>query len=454
MFNSARVGSNQPVFNPRKWAESEIRGTPAANANCFFMLLSLLRFPTMLAAGLLLLSPLALRWTGAAAAQPAPGAPAPLAFTVRNRLAIARGTETVSLPATLLAGLITAYGADNMLVRDATTGSVLVSQVLDNDADGKADALLFQTTLAAGATKAFTVSGAANGAAQRPKSPCTTFSRFVPERIDDYAWENERVAFRTYGPMAQQRTEAGRKDGTLTSGMDCWLKRVPYPVIDKWYAGNVQEAGYYHHDRGEGYDPYHVGDSRGCGGTGVWANDRLYVSKNFISYQTLATGPIRTVFELTYAPWDANGRSVMEKKRISLDLGSNLSRYEDHCSSSQALPNFVVGIALHQQKGMVKSDRKAGWFRYWEPLDDAEIGTGVVLAPEAVTEVRDNRVEKPDQSNLLIFTRPARAPLVFYAGFGWTKSGQFRTVQEWDAYLARFAQTLASPLEISWTKHR
>ena len=401
--------------------------------------------------GAVLLAPLALRSTGAAA-PPALRAPAPLAFTVRNRLAVARPAETVSLPAARLTSLLKAYGADNLLVRDAATGAVLVSQMLDNNADGQVDELLFQTALAANEAKRFTVSGAANGAAQRPKSSLTTFSRFVPERIDDYAWENERVAFRTYGPVAQQLTEAGRKDGTLTSGMDCWLKRVPYPVIDKWYAGNVQEAGYYHHDRGEGYDPYHVGDSRGCGGTGIWDNDRLYVSKNFIRYKTLATGPIRTVFELTYAPWEANGRVITEKKRISLDLGSNLSRYEDFYSSPQALPNFVVGITLHEKKGAVRAEQPAGWFRYWEPIDDAEVGTGVVLAPAAVTEFRDHRVEQPDQSNLLIFTRPASTGLVFYAGFGWTKSGQFRTVQEWDAYLARFAQTLTSPLEVSWTK--
>jgi len=390
----------------------------------------------------------------AAPALPAPGLPAPRAFTVRNRLAVARTAETISLPTARLTELIKAYGADHLLVHDATSGTVLVSQVLDDNADGQADELLFQTDLAARETRRFTVSGAANGAGPRPRSPYTTFSRFVPERIDDYAWENERVAFRTYGPVAQQLTEAGRKDGTLTSGMDCWLKRVPYPVIDKWYAGNVQTPGYYHHDRGEGYDPYHVGDSRGCGGTGVWDNARLYVSKNFISYKTLATGPIRTVFELTYAPWDANGRVITEKKRISLDLGSNLSRHEDYYSSPQDLPNFVVGITLHEKQGLVRTDQQAGWYRYWEPLDDAEIGTGVVLAPGAVTEFRDHRVEQPDQSNLLVFTHPASTPLVFYAGFGWTKSGQFRTVQEWDAYLARFAQCLASPLEVSWAKSR
>lgn len=407
------------------------------------------RFTTVLVLALLL--PLVVRSAADTGTKSALKPPTTLTFTVRNRLAVARPIETVSLPAVRLASLIKTYGADNLLVRDAG-GAVLVSQALDNDADGQADELLFQTALAANETRKFTVSGAADGTAQRPKSPYSTFSRFVPERIDDYAWENERVAFRTYGPVAQQLTEAGRKDGTLTSGMDCWLKRVSYPVIDKWYAGYKTDPSYYHHDRGEGYDPYHVGDSRGCGGTGIWDEGRLWVSKNFVSYKTLATGPIRTVFELTYAPWRANGRPVTERKRISLDVGSNLTRYEDYCSSPQALPNFVVGITLHEKKGAVQTDQKAGWFRYWEPVDDAEIGTGLVLDPRSVTEVRDYRVEQPDLSNLLVFMRPATGPFVFYAGFGWTKSGQFRTPQEWDVYLAQFAQRLASPVELSWAK--
>ena len=52
-------------------------------------------------------------------------------------------------------------------------------------------------------------------------------SRFVPERKDDFAFENDKVAFRIYGPAL--------KDSKENSGIDCWLKRVDYPTIDKWY---------------------------------------------------------------------------------------------------------------------------------------------------------------------------------------------------------------------------
>lgn len=383
-----------------------------------------------------------------------PAAPS-ATITVHNQLASDRRAETIRIPAAQLGTLLREVGPADILVKDAQTGRVLVSQALDENGNGTIDALLFQTDIRANGTQKFKLVGVKNGAAQQPKSAYTTFSRLVPERIDDYAWENDRVGFRTYGPEAQRLTEAGRPDGTLTSGMDCWLKRTPYPVIDKWYAANVKEVGYYHKDHGEGYDPYHVGDSRGFAGVGVWEKDSLYVSKNFVSYKTLAKGPIRTLFELTYAPWPAAGRLVTEKKVISLDLGSNLTRFEDYVAADKPLPNLTIGTTLHAEpkgvQGEVKGEPRQGWFRYWEPMDDSFVGTGIVLAPGQVQSWKDRRTKAKEQSHLLVLATPVSGVLTYYAGFGWTKSGQFKTAAEWDAYLADYAQRLASPLVVTVT---
>ena len=400
-------------------------------------------FPThLLAAGLL-----------AALAAPAPPAVATYTVTVKNRLALARRAETISVPAADISALLRQFGAANVLVTSAQTGKVLVSQPIDNDGNGTIDALLFQTDIAAGGTQKFTLAGLKNGAARQPQSPVTTFSRLVPERTDDYTWENDRVAFRTYGPEAERLVVARQPGGTLTSGMDCWLKRVPYPIIDKWYAANVKEVGYYHIDHGEGYDPYHVGDSRGFAGIGVWDKDSLYVSRNFVSYKTLAKGPIRTLFELTYAPWQANGRTITEKKVISLDLGSNLTRFEEHISADKPLPNVAIGTTLHAEpkgvRGEVKGEPAQGWFRYWEPIDDAYLGTGIVLAPGQVQRWLDHRTKAKEQSHLLVLATPQANRLVYYAGFGWTKSEQVKTVADWDAYLADYARRVASPLVVT-----
>jgi hypothetical protein len=369
-------------------------------------------------------------------------------FTVKNNLDILRTAETVSVPVEEAKALVQRFGAENLYIKDNATDSVLVSQALDTDADGTVDEILFQVDIKAGEAKTYTISGSESGATERPKSKLSTYSRFVPERTDDYAWENDRVAFRTYGPVAQQLVEQGKEGGTLTSGIDAWLKRVSYPIINKWYKGNQAKGGYYHTDHGEGYDPYHVGPSRGIGGMGVWENDSLYVSKNFTAYKTIAVGPIRTVFELTYAPWQANGRTIKETKRISLDLGSNLTRFEEYLQTDQAVPNYTIGITLHDKKGEVKAEPQQGWFRYWEPLDDAMLGTGIVLAPDMVQEYINHQVNMKDQSHIYVLIKPETEKLVYYAGFGWSGSGQFKSQEEWDQYLADFAKRIASPLEV------
>lgn len=382
---------------------------------------------------------------GLTAHKPAPAAPV---VTVRNRLGMARPAETISLPLSQLKALGPVASLRGVVVKDLQTNAVLTSQLLDNDADGQPDELLFQAALPAKGTRQFGL--AAGAAAPVPAGGPTTFARFVPERTDDFAWENERVAFRTYGPNAEQLFDEKDPNGTLSSGMDCWLKRVPYPIIDKWYGRHVHEKPFaYHTDIGEGYDPYHVGTSRGVGGTGVLEGDKLYVSKNFATYKVLATGPIRTVFELTYAPWDAGGRQVTERKRISLDLGSNLTRYEEHLSASQPLPNCTIGLTLHEATGEVRADPKAGWCRYWEKIDDSYLGTGVVVAPRYLTDYQDHRSAEKDHSQLYMVTKPVQGTVVFYAGFGWQKSGQFSSTAAWDSYLEAFAQRLASPLEVT-----
>lgn len=279
-----------------------------------------------------------------------------------------------------------------------------------------------------------------------PKSDVIAYSRFVPERTDDYTWENDKVAFRTYGPSGQEEALAGVAGSTLSSGIDLWLKRTDKSIINKWYAGHVKTPGYYHTDHGEGYDPYHVGGSRGTGGLGVWENDSLYVSKNFTTYKTIADGPLRTVFELTYAPWSLY--NVEETKRITLDLGANFSKFEIMLSANDTIPNYTIGISLHENEGDYNIEENEGWFRHWEAIDDSYVGEGVVIDPQLVDSAFAHISKVPDQSNLLIITEP-QDTLTYYAGFAWKKSGQVKSVKDWENVLNQKAEMIKSPLKIN-----
>jgi hypothetical protein len=368
-------------------------------------------------------------------------------ISVSNELQMPRKGETVSIRKTDL-GNITAEELSRFSIQDASTGAYLVSQVIDENMDGESDHLLFQPELEAGETRTYNLVGDVDSSLL-PVTGISTYSRFVPERTDDYAWENDRVAFRTYGPTAEQMVVDGTPGGTLTSGIDCWLKRVEYPIINKWYKKTVEGSGSYHEDTGEGLDDFNVGASRGCGGVGVWSAEeqKLYTSRNFTSWKTIATGPIRTQFTLTYAPWATPAGMMEETKIISLDLGSNLSRFEVLVSAENPVKELSVGLTQHEKDGTNHADQENGWFSYWQPHGDSELGMGIVVPQEYLAGYEEYLVDEPEQSHLLVHLKPMNGKVVYYAGFGWKKSGQFENEKAWLEYLQGFAERIDSPIK-------
>ena len=363
---------------------------------------------------------------------------------VKNNLDFSR-QEIVSVSGKQLSDLIKGKQEKELRIKKEGTQQYVVLQWIDYNQDGIADELLFQAEVAAKAKVNYQV--VFDGTIPLTESPITTYSRFVPERTDDYAWENDKVAFRTYGPDAQKRVEENRPEGTLTSGIDLWLKRTNKPIINKWYAENAKKPGYYHIDHGEGYDPYQVGPSRGTGGSGIWEDNKLAVSKNFVSYKTIAVGPLRTVFELTYAPWSSY--QLEDIKRISLDLGSNFSKFEISIDANKPIPNYATGISLHENKGEVKINKKEGWFRHAEKIDGIFLGEGIVLNPKLVNDAFSNVSKLKDHSDLLVITHPKENKLVYYAGFAWQKSGQVNNEADWDTLLQKQARITANPLKVT-----
>lgn len=362
---------------------------------------------------------------------------------VKNTQNFARN-EIVSLSISQLKGFLGKNKAEDLRIKDAQNNYVTI-QWIDNDGDGKNDEVLFQTNVDAKKTNSYKI--VADSKTPIPESKLTTYSRLVPERVDDYTWENDKIAFRVYGPKGQAEALAGVKGSTLSSGVDIWFKRTEKSVINEWYKGYLTDPMYYHKDtRGEGYDPYHVGDSRGTGGIGIWKDEKLQVSQNFISSKTIAEGPLRTVFELTYAPWSEFG--VKETKRISLDLGSNFSKFESSFDTEKPVPNYTIGISLHKNDGDSKLNDKDGYYLHWEKIDDAFVGEGIVVNSKIVEKSVAFKSETPDQSNLLVITKPQKK-LTYYAGFAWQKSGQIRTQKDWENILQKQSKIVANPLIIT-----
>lgn len=360
-----------------------------------------------------------------------------LQVTVSNPSELDRNNELVaiSLNNNKLEG-------DVFSVKDEVSNQIIKSQLIDINEDGAADEIVFLANLPANASKQFVIT---TGGKADADDSIRTFARFAPERTDDFAWENDRVAFRTYGPEAQRMAEAGEPGGTLSSGVDCWLKKVDYSIINKWYQGNVDEPGYYHIDHGEGLDNYHVGPSRGCGGTGVMVDGHLYTSKNFTSYKVLNNGPVLSDFVLEYEAYTAKDQLIKETKHVSIALGSNFTKYIIEVEGTDTL---TVGLTLHDNEGLVSINEPAGWINYHTPHKGEMLSSAIIAQPGylAGTDMVESDVK--DESHALMHLKVIDGKAVFFAGFNWSASKQFTSNKEWEQHLTQQAKALASPLEI------
>jgi hypothetical protein len=370
----------------------------------------------------------------AAALAAAPG----VAVTVRNPIDIARPSETIVLDAGQLRTLLTVDDVRKVHVRAEGGGKDLLVQAVDTNDDGVFEQLLFQADFAPGQTRVFLLTVGDRQIARA--ADYKTYGRFVRERRDDFAWENDRIAHRMYG----KELETFPRDKLISSSVDVWTKRVRNLVINNWYM--VDD---YHRDHGEGADLYAAGATRGNGGTGIWRDGKLYPSANFRESKVYAVGPIRVLFELTYDAWDAAGAKVSEKKRVSLDAGQNLDRFESRYAIEGNAAGLAHAIGIRKLKITARQTGiDPGILTTWEPVKEGgELGQAAIVDPAVVNGQTD------DDLNYYVLTKiQAGAPCVSYSGFAWTLSGDFKNAAEWEQYVAAFAARVCSPVEVKLEK--
>lgn len=262
-----------------------------------------------------------------------------------------------------------------------------------------------------------------------------TFCRFVPERKDDFAWENDRIAHRVYGKALE------KTPGEMAYGIDVWVKRTDSLVIDKRY-----KRGNYHEDAGDGLDYYHVGLTLGAGGIAPFINDTIRYAKTFSTWKILDNGPLRSTFQLGYDEWTAGSKPVRMIKTVTIDAGSQFSRTEVQFSTNdnQPLP-LVTGIIKRKEAGAMLLNEQEGLLAYWEPQHGTDGTTGVACIMEAPVALM-----KVDGIHLLAHSVAGpQQPFVYYHGAAWDKAGKILSAKDWFAHVQAFRANLRQPLVVS-----
>ena len=363
----------------------------------------------------------------AACALAACGSGGGLVAEVTNETDLERSSETVEIAwGDLRRAGVT---ADNVVVT-TEEGEQIPSQVIFDSA-GEPVTLLFQATVAPAASTSYRIE-----AGEREAYEPQAYGRYVPERADDYAWENNKVAYRLYGPALETSPEK-----LVTPGIDVWVKCTDKLVIDEWYA-----RGNYHHNYGDGMDCYKVGVTLGSGASLPFAGGKFWMmGHNYATARTLDNGPIRTSVELTYAPFDVDGTPVTLTKIISLDANQRFNRMDNIYEGAFAEMPIAAGFVRHDVKQILTGE---GWMALCEavsdskdPARDGDIYLGVILpGAEMLTDTLGHAVA-------VKAVKPGRT-LTYYAGSGWSQGG-VEDMKEWIEEIGQAQAAAVTPLKVT-----
>ena len=303
-----------------------------------------------------------------------------------------------------------------------------------------------------------------------PKTyPTVCFGQLYPERKDDYAWENDRGAYRVYGPSLQ-------RTGERSYGIDVWSKNTPELVVEQryWtedvvmmptverlrrenrhYGDSVYHTISYHHDHGRGMDLYRVGATLGCGTPALLkADGQLQYPYCFTNYTILDNGPLRTTVQLDYGKTAFGTDSITEHRIISLDKGSNFCRMTVSYDGLTQPARLASGVAIHSED---KESIVIGkdYVAYADPTDNPRVNSCqlfvATLYPQGDVETTKQLFDRPHDGSdghlLGIHNNYIGKPFTYYFGSAWSKY-DVRTMQEWQQRIDWTLRSLREPLRL------
>ena len=313
-------------------------------------------------------------------------------------------------------------------------------------------------------------------------------------RKDDIAWENDRCAYRVYGP-ALQRT------GERSFGTDIWTKNTPDTVVYERYVmdkqGNVdgdkvdekvkseerkmknlsgaaleaQKAKIkalkaesyeidvttsFHLDHGNGLDPYRVGATLGLGAPSLMIGNQQFLPYCYKTYKILDNGPLRFTVELTYNPSPVGDqKNVVEHRIISLDKGSNFNKMTVWYEGLTHPTDFATGFPIHEEDTETKTFAK-DYVSYADPTDNIEVNNSQVfvgvLFPNGIDNTYYQLFDKKHDGatgHALGLKRGLKnaEKYSYYFGAAWSKY-DVRSYTEWQIRIKEFLEALKTPLQV------
>lgn len=389
-----------------------------------------------------------------------------MTITVNNPLEMDRLEEMVEVPMVDIIKALNLPADGQVVIKDSKNTEMPYQITYD-------EKIIFPVSIAANGTATYTIQKGT------PKEVAVlACGRQYPERVDDIAWENDLVAFRTYGPALQET-------GERAFGYDVWTKRATMaPVVEERYelelnpetlaqidslrkvdpaaAARLRAETSYHVDHGNGLDCYKVGPTLGGGTAALIADGEIVYPYCYKTHEILDNGPLRFTVKLVYNPLTVKAdTNVIETRVISLDAGSHLNKTVISYTGLSSTTPVATGIVLHEPDGEIAADAIKGFITYVDPTDNPNVDNGKIFVgaafPGTVKEAKPflfDAKEKAERGGadghvLAISDYIPGLEYTYYWGAGWSKAN-IKDAAQWNKYVSDYAEKVRNPLVISY----
>ncbi|MFR9591731.1 MAG: DUF4861 family protein [Rikenellaceae bacterium] len=278
-----------------------------------------------------------------------------------------------------------------------------------------------------------------------------------PNRLDDIAWESDKIGFRVYG-------KPNLEEGNRLYGYDIFTKRGRNPVLKELYRVQLSpenqaklaelkkqdtEAAQlfadsisFHIDHGKGMDYYPVGPTLGCGTAALVVNEKTIYPTYYSKYEILENGPKRFKLLLEFDPVIIDSERVVEQRVITLDAGSHFNKIEVQYKGVTKPHKVIVGIVLHDkaEKYQITKNTIAyaepmhqkGWQTYNAVIFDKKMRGVLDLFDEEERSMHGGAYGHIQAEGVYL----PNTTLTYYMGAGWNGWG-FNTADEWFDYVKK-----------------
>jgi hypothetical protein len=293
-----------------------------------------------------------------------------------------------------------------------------------------------------------------------PGTPAAVLSsvggRQYPERLDDIAFENDRIGFRLYGPALQRKGEKGY-------GHDVWVKRTTELVLPELYRNDPRLS--FHLDYGKALDCYAVGPTLGCGTPCLLYDGKIQYPWCYETYKILDKGPLRFTVQVDFPPVPSVSKAnkktstITEHRILSLDKGSNFCEATVWYTSTipDCFPSgydVAAAFAIRPSKpdGVVIGD---GYVHYADPTIDPDRHQSEIyvalLFPEFSILHSQFSIEQREGHALGILNDYHGQRFHYFFGAAWSEF-DVRSQQEWQCRIEAKMQAQRQPLQINIQK--